>query len=304
MIVGAVAALVVIAGAIAWTRSGNDSPSRDEEFVAAVRQAAPDTTSTLTDADILDSGRANCEMAKKGTLATKIAEAEQTAAQLDVAPGEMTDRMTLPLTYLCPEYANTVKDATSTSATAAPTVASSTTSTTASATPTDGPVLTPTGIGDARLGGNYEQSIASMRELLAEPSPPTEWPKGRSDSDGYVVCPPGSSGAQWSDRGVGVQSSNGKTIAYIAIWNGDRDRGEQILTSGGLAIGDRFDTARAAYAGTIEVTDEGDTSGEVPLLAQFTVTSGPDTGINGSYDPESQEISWLSIGTEPCTYSE
>jgi hypothetical protein len=301
MIVGAVAVLVGVAGAIVWTRSGSDSPSREDQFVAAVRQAAPDTTSTLTDADILDSGQANCAMAKKGTLATKIAEAEQTAAQLDVAPGEMTERMTLPLTYLCPQYADALKEATSTSATAAPTTAASITSTTMIPV---GPVLTPTGIGDARLGGNYEQGLASLGELLAEPSAPSEWPNGRSDSDGYVVCPPGSAGAQWSDRGVGVQSSNGTTIAYIAIWNGDRDRGERVLTSGGLAIGDRFDTTRAAYPGTIEVTDEGDPSSDPPLLAQFTVTSGPDTAINGAYDPVSDEISWLSIGAEPCAYSE
>jgi hypothetical protein len=248
MILTAIVAVAGVVGVVAWTRSGDDTPSREDEFVAAVRQAAPDTTSTLSDEDLLDTGRTNCEMAKKGTLAAAIDKAEQEAALLDVAPGEMTERMTLPVTYLCPQYADAL-DPVSTTAVSTTTAPPRTTTTTSAPTvDADSADLRANEVFGVPFGTPGDEAIAAISERVGAPAErqPIEGPGLEGE---YVTFP--------DEISIIIGRTPGDTGPMRLIrW----DTTGTWLTDKGIGVGSTMTEIRAAYPNVEETIgcDEAD----------------------------------------------
>ncbi len=173
---GALLVIVVAGAGLAWAVGGDDPSTQEDEFIAAVRRAAPDSTATLTDANILDTGQINCEMARTGTLPAEIEQAEKAAALIEVPPGEMTERMSLPLTYLCPQYADALSTTTTQSERATTTAPPSTTTappTTAAATPSvesGEAVLRANEAFGVQFGTPGDDAIATISEQVGAPT--------------------------------------------------------------------------------------------------------------------------------------
>jgi hypothetical protein len=172
---GALLVIVVAGAGLTWAAGRQSSSSQEDEFITAVRRAAPDSTATLTDADILETGQINCEMARAGTLAAEIKQAEEAAALIEVPPGEMTERMSLPLTYLCPQYADALSTPTSqperaTTTTRSPTTtAPPTTVTPAPSGASDEAILRANEAFGVQFGTPGDEAIATITEQVGAP---------------------------------------------------------------------------------------------------------------------------------------
>jgi hypothetical protein len=173
---GALLVIVVAGAGLAWAAGGSGSSSPDDEFIAAVRAAAPDSTATLTDADILDTGQINCEMARNGTLAAEIERAEEAAALIEVPAGEMTERMSLPLTYICPQYVGALSTTTAAQPERATTTAPPSTTTAPPTTTTPAPsgepgedVLRANEAFGVQFGTAGDEAIATITEQVGAP---------------------------------------------------------------------------------------------------------------------------------------
>lgn len=172
-------ALVGLVAVLVWPDSGG-SQGDENKFVSAVRAASPDTTSTLTDDQILVTGWSNCEMAENGTLATKIEKAEAYAKTLGVKVGTATKTMTFPLTYLCPEHADALDADASTlpQSTTRPTERARTTTvlpTTTEPVASTGIdeegrlIARGSGIGPVEFGDSSEDALAALIPILGQP---------------------------------------------------------------------------------------------------------------------------------------
>lgn len=301
--VAGVAAVVVLAGGVlAWRQGADDTTANEREFVAAVRLAFEDTTYTLSDEDLLATGWANCEMARNGTLAEDIAKAEAEIASfpdLGIAPGVMAERMTLPLTYLCPQYADALDGANSTSTTTTPPTSTSNVevpSTQATIEPgdSDGPlVLSGDGLGDVKLGDPFDETVKVLSDLFG----PAELPDGATAG---FMCE-GTREAWWPDAGLGIESKNQADLTAIEVYLADSGAAE-IETRSGLRLGTTLESYRDSYDGNM-AHDAPEDEGVIDGLGDFHVYSGLDADVSGKYDPETRQIVVLNTGEWFCVMS-
>lgn len=260
--VGALVGVAALVGGIWIFTSGrsNRSDGNEARFVAAVRQASPDTADTLSDAEILDTGRANCEMAREGTLASNIAKAEREVVGLDVAPGVITKTMTLPLKYLCPQYSlpTTTSPPQSTTTSAVTTMATTTTIPGGGIDSQGRLIIGADRIGPVRFGATPDQVSEGLSSILGGA------PTITSNTDAACVGK-GIEDIRWDSLITETTGNDG--LQYFTT------QGPNFVTRDGIAIGSPETDIQAR----LHVSHD---PGEDPIYGpQYQVTDGPDKGL-------------------------
>lgn len=175
--------VVVLAGGHGDGPRTDPSPAVERRFVLAVRRASPDTTSTLSDAEILGTGKSQCRRAATEDYAEYLDFVRDTARRLDADPSAQVRTAELSIEILCPRYRDVLPSAQPPTS-SAPAATSTSTSTTAGAAEPDSSVEK-TGTGEYTVRFSHP-TWGPVRLVTRQPSDDLILSEGEGSRSGEI----------------------------------------------------------------------------------------------------------------------